>query len=49
MSSPVKAPSGARQFFSRQGTLSKWHPNYEYRPGQVDMAEAVEAVLIRTK
>ena len=30
--------AGARQFFSRHGTLSKWHPNYEFRPGQVEMA-----------
>jgi ATP-dependent DNA helicase DinG len=38
-------PAGARQFFSRHGTLSKWHPNYEYREGQVEMAEAVEAAF----
>ncbi len=37
--------AGSRQFFSRGGTLSKWHPNYEFRPGQVEMAEAVEAAL----
>src|ERR1700728_4371893 len=37
--------AGARQFFSRHGTLSKWHPKYEFRAGQVDMAEAVEAAL----
>jgi ATP-dependent DNA helicase DinG len=37
--------AGARQFFSRGGTLSKWHPNYEFRPGQVEMAEAVESSL----
>jgi len=37
--------AGARQFFSRHGTLSKWHPNYEFRQGQVEMAEAVEAAL----
>jgi ATP-dependent DNA helicase DinG len=37
--------TGARQFFSRHGTLSKWHPNYEFRPGQVEMAEAVESAL----
>src|SRR5579872_3347572 len=37
--------TGARQFFSRHGTLSKWHPNYEFRPGQVQMAEAVESAL----
>src|SRR5579863_1258018 len=35
----------ARQFFSRHGTLSKWHPNYEFRSGQVEMAEAVESAL----
>ena len=38
-------PAGAKQFFSRHGTLSKWHPHYEFRPGQVEMAEAVEAAL----
>lgn len=37
--------AGAKQFFSRGGTLSKWHPNYEFRPGQVEMSEAVEAAL----
>ncbi|PWU03824.1 MAG: helicase [Terriglobia bacterium] len=37
--------AGARHFFSRHGTLSKWHPNYEYREGQVEMAEAVESAL----
>src|SRR6187399_2863401 len=36
---------GARQFFSRSGKLSKWHPNYEFRPGQLQMAEAVEGAL----
>jgi ATP-dependent DNA helicase DinG len=35
----------ARQFFSRSGVLSKWHPNYEFRPGQLEMAEAVESAL----
>jgi len=35
----------SRQFFSRHGALSKWHPSYEYRPGQVEMAEAVESAL----
>jgi ATP-dependent DNA helicase DinG len=37
--------TGARQFFSRHGTLSQWHPKYEFRAGQVEMAEAVEAAL----
>jgi ATP-dependent DNA helicase DinG len=35
----------ARRFFSRGGPLSEWHPNYEFRPGQVEMAEAVESAL----
>src|ERR1700692_4524161 len=35
----------ARHFFSRHGTLSKWHPNYEFRPGQLEMAEAWKAAL----
>src|ERR1700693_1150830 len=35
----------ARHFFSRHGTLSKWHPSYEFRPGQLEMDEAVEAAL----
>jgi ATP-dependent DNA helicase DinG len=38
-------PLTTRRFFSRNGYLAKWHPNYEYRPGQLDMAEAVEAAL----
>jgi ATP-dependent DNA helicase DinG len=36
---------GAKQFFSRHGALSKWHPGYEFRPGQVEMAEAVESAF----
>src|SRR5438552_13336272 len=44
MPTPAKV-SGARQFFSRGGPLSKWHPSYEFRPGQVQMAEAVESAL----
>src|SRR5262245_56218512 len=35
----------ARDFFKRHGALSKWHPNYEFRAGQLEMAEAVEAAL----
>src|SRR5215471_16566233 len=43
---PTQARSAsARQFFARGGTLSKWHPAYEFRPGQVEMAEAVESAL----
>jgi ATP-dependent DNA helicase DinG len=39
------ATSRARQFFGRSGLLSRWHPDYEYRPGQLQMAEEVEAAL----
>jgi len=43
---PIEArPASAQKFFSRHGTLSKWHPNYEFRQGQVEMAEAVEAAF----
>ncbi len=45
---PVKT-SAARSFFGRQGTLSQWHPNFEYRAGQVEMAEAVESALAERK
>lgn len=44
MSSPAKTLT-ARQFFARHGALSRSHPNYEFRPGQLEMAEAVEAAL----
>ena len=48
MSSAAKVLT-ARQFFSRHGLLSKWHPRYEFRQGQLDMAEAVEAALAEKK
>jgi len=41
----VARPVSLRQFFGRQGTLAQSHPSYEYRPGQVDMAEAVASAL----
>ncbi len=41
---PAKTAS-IRQFFGRRGLLSAWHPNYEYREGQLEMAEAVESAL----
>ena len=34
-----------RQFFGRKGLLSEWHPNYEFRAGQLEMAVAVAAAL----
>jgi ATP-dependent DNA helicase DinG len=48
MSSAAKTLT-ARQFFSRHGILSKWHPRYEFRAGQLEMAEAVEAALAEKK
>ncbi|HYP13430.1 MAG TPA: ATP-dependent DNA helicase, partial [Bryobacteraceae bacterium] len=44
MATGTKALS-TRQFFSRSGFLAKWHPNYEFREGQLAMAEAVESAL----
>jgi ATP-dependent DNA helicase DinG len=48
MASPTKTLT-ARQFFSRHGVLSKWHPKYEHRQGQLQMAEAVESALADKK
>src|ERR1700737_391431 len=48
MNTPAKVPA-TRQFFSRHGALSKCHPNYEYRPGQLEMAEAVESAIADRK
>src|ERR1700684_1562884 len=48
MSSAAKALT-ARQFFSRSGAISKWHPRSEFRAGQLEMAEAVEAALAEKK
>ena len=39
----------ARSFFAPRGALSEWHPNYEFRPGQLEMAEAVEAAIAERK
>ena len=44
MAAPTKILN-SKQFFSRHGVLSKWHPNYEHRLGQMQMAEAVESAL----
>ena len=48
MSSAAKTLT-ARQFFSRHGVLSKWHPRYEFRAGQLEMAEAIESALAEKK
>jgi ATP-dependent DNA helicase DinG len=44
VSASTRAPN-VRQFFARNGLLSRWHPNYEFRPGQLEMAEAVASAL----
>lgn len=44
----AQAPT-ARRFFSRRGLLSQWHPKFEFRAGQLEMAEAVEAALADRK
>ena len=41
----TQARTAARQFFSRHGALAQWHPQYEFRSGQGQMAEAVESAL----
>jgi len=38
-----------RQFFGRKGLLSEWHPNYEFRPGQLEMSEAIQSALADRK
>src|SRR5580704_11885753 len=45
MSSSAAKTLTVRQFFGRNGVLSKTHPRYEHRPGQLEMAEAVESAL----
>jgi ATP-dependent DNA helicase DinG len=37
--------SRARQFFGPGGLLAAWHPEFEFRPGQLKMAEEIEAAL----
>ncbi len=44
MASPTRALT-VQQFFGKRGLLSEWHPNYEHRAGQIEMAEAVESAL----
>lgn len=34
-----------RNFFAPRGALEQFHPNYEFRPGQLEMAEAVASAL----
>jgi ATP-dependent DNA helicase DinG len=41
----AQKPLTVRQFFGRKGLLSEWHPQHEFREGQLRMAEAVESAL----
>lgn len=34
-----------QDIFGPEGLIARYHPNYEYRPGQVEMAEAVARTL----
>jgi superfamily II DNA helicase RecQ len=49
--SQTERPRGAntkltpKSFFGRNGALSRAHPNYEHRAGQIEMAVAVSEAL----
>src|SRR5688572_21341627 len=47
--SPKRPVPRVRQFFARGGLLSRSHPNHEFRPGQLAMAEAIESALAEKK
>ncbi|HVS21989.1 MAG TPA: DEAD/DEAH box helicase, partial [Pyrinomonadaceae bacterium] len=38
---PLGARKNMHEIFGPQGLISKAHPEYEHRPGQIEMAEAV--------
>ena len=45
---PTESPAQkltTKHFFARKGVLSQWHPQYEFRPGQLEMALAVESAI----
>ena len=44
MSSPARTLT-AKSFFSPRGLLAQWHTNYEHRPGQLEMAKAVQSAI----
>jgi ATP-dependent DNA helicase DinG len=44
-SAPARSLPTLHQFFAPGGLLSQAHPNYEFRRGQLQMAEAVERAL----
>jgi len=44
-SQPAVAPGSLHAFFGPGGLLARTHPAYEFRRGQLQMAEAVERAL----
>ena len=48
MSSPAPTLS-AKSFFRKRGILSQWRSNYEFRSGQLEMAQAVEEAIQEKK
>jgi ATP-dependent DNA helicase DinG len=46
---PAIKPLTVRQFFGRKGLLSEWHASFEFREGQLAMAEAAESALAEKK
>ena len=42
---PARPSTRARRFFGKFGLLAEWHADYEFRPGQLAMAEQVETAL----
>src|SRR5882724_5454094 len=47
--SPARRLPTLHEFFAPGGLLSKAHPNYEFRRGQLQMAEAVEKALVERR
>ena len=41
----VRPQTAVREFFRPGGLLSRWHPRYEFRPGQLEMALETAAAL----
>src|ERR1700738_4502222 len=48
-SAPASSLPTLHQFFAPGGLLSQAHPHYEFRRGQLQMAEAVEKALVERR
>jgi ATP-dependent DNA helicase DinG len=46
---PARRLPTLHEFFAPGGLLSQAHPNYEFRRGQLQMAEAVEKALVERR